>query len=127
MLQAAGLEPPSNDGIPLPLADRGRAPGRAIVFSEEHAMGIHKLFGRLRVADDLYGIERREQREVVWDDGRDCFALAHGGWTAGDCASESPMELVEEQLQPPRLLAGQQVPDLGEDEMERLRALGYAR
>lgn len=127
ILEAAGLEPPSSDGIPLPAADRGRAPGRAIVFSEEHAMGIHKLFGRLRVADDLYGVERLMQREVVWEDGRDCFALAAGGWTAGDCASASPMALVEELLQPPHLLAGQQVPDLGEEEMERLRALGYAR
>lgn len=90
-------------------------------------MGIHKLFGRLRVADDLYGVERLMQREVVWEDGRDCFALAAGGWTAGDCASASPMALVEELLQPPHLLAGQQVPDLGEEEMERLRALGYAR
>lgn len=127
MLQAAGLELPPSDGIPLPTVNRGRTPGRAIVFSEEHAMGIHRLFGRLRVADDLYGIERRAQREVVWVDGRDCFALSEGGWTAGGCATESPMALVEEQLQPPRLLAGQQVPDLGEEEMERLRALGYAR
>jgi hypothetical protein len=127
VLEAAGLEPPSSDGIPLPVADRGHAHARAIVFSEEHAMGIHKLFGRLRVADDLYGIERRAQREIVWEDGRDCFALSEVGWTADGCASESSMALVQEQLQPPRLLAGQQVPDLGEEEMERLRALGYAR
>ena len=89
-------------------------------------MGIHKLFGRLRVADDLYAIERRTQREVVWENGRDCFALAGNGWIAGDCFPGSPMALIEEQLQPPRLLAGQQVPSLAEEEMDKLRALGYA-
>jgi hypothetical protein len=127
ILAAAGVPAPASDGLPLPTRDAHGTSARAIVFSEEHAMGIHKLFGRLRVADNLYGIERRAQRDVVWVNGRDCFTLTASGWRAGSCGPDSPMELVEEQLQPPHLLAGQQVPDLGEEEMERLRALGYAR
>ena len=125
VLEAAGVPAPVSDGLPLTAGD-GRGSRREIVFSEEHAMGIHKLFGRLYVADDLYAIERRTQREVVWENGRDCFALAGNGWIAGDCFPGSPMALIEEQLQPPRLLAGQQVPSLAEEEMDKLRALGYA-
>jgi len=127
ILEAAGMTAPPSDGLPLPRRDGRGAARRDLVFSEEHAMGIHKLFGRLLVADDLYGVERRAQREVVWSGGHDCFTLGGDGWTAGSCGSGSPMALVEEQLQPPRLLAGQKVPDLNEEEMERLRALGYAR
>jgi arylsulfatase A-like enzyme len=127
MLEAAGVPAPPSDGLPLPRRDGRDAARRELVFSEEHAMGIHKLFGRLLVADDLYGIERRAQREVVWRGGHDCFTLGSSGWAAGACVASSPLTLVEEHLQPPRLLAGQQVPDLGEEEMERLKALGYAR
>jgi len=127
VLETAGVAAPASDGLPLPTRSTRGSSRRDIAFSEEHAMGIHKLFGRLLVADDLYGIERRTQREVVWRDGHDCFTLAGSSWTAGDCGSASPMVLVEEQLHPPRLLAGQQVPDLGAEEMERLKGLGYAR
>jgi hypothetical protein len=127
ILEAAGVPVRPSDGLPLPTHDTRGPVRRELVFSEEHAMGIHKLFGRLLVADDLYGIERRAQREVVWVDGRDCFTLGSGVWTAGECVAASPMALIEGQLQPPRLLAGQQVPDLGDEEMERLKALGYAR
>jgi arylsulfatase A-like enzyme len=127
VLEAAGVPAPPSDGLPLPTRDSRGSSTRDLVFSEEHAMGIHKLFGRLLVADDLYAIERRTQREVVWQNGRDCFTLAGNGWTVGNCGAESAMALVEKRLHPPRLLAGQQVPDLGKEEMERLKALGYAR
>ena len=129
VLAAAGVPAPASDGLPLPTRDAHGTSARDIVFSEEHAMGIHKLFGRLLVADDLYGIERRTQREVVWDDGRDCFALTGSGWRAGSCGPESPMVLVEEQLHPPpapRRAAGARPRRRGDGEAEgpRLRPLG---
>ena len=98
-----------------------------MTFSEEHAMGIHRLFGRLKVADNLYGIERPELREVVHDSGRECFALGRDGWEPVVCPPGSPMDLVEKTLNPPSLLAGQQATGLDEDEKEKLRALGYVQ
>lgn len=126
MLEVAGVPHEHGDGRPLPRTS-GASSLRQMVFSEEHAMGIHRLFGRLRIADHLYGLEQPARRQVVWEGGSECFERSEDGWQAGGCVSGSPMEIVSERLAPPRLLAGQHVGSISDVELERLRALGYAR
>jgi arylsulfatase A-like enzyme len=124
LLAAAGLAPGSVDGLALsPKA----APGRELAFCEEHAMGIHQPIGRMRIADRVYGVEWRDRRELLWSGGRECFRRAAGGWAPADCPESSAMELVRAFLPPAGAAAGQAITDLDEEELERLRVLGYAQ
>ena len=127
LLHWLGISAPQTDGRLLPTPDRPMVPHRGFTFSEEHAMGIHELMGRLRIADNLYAIEHRDSREVVWVAGHECFQFSDGTWTTTQCPSGNPMEFIEEHLAPPHLLAGHKASGLDAAELEKLRALGYVQ
>ena len=126
-LTVAGLEPPPSDGATLSGDGDTGDRIRTLVFSEEHEMGIHELYGRLKIADHLYGVEGLAERQIVWSSGRDCFVQRDSSWEVAQCSAEDTMALVEALLDPPELLAGQAETDLDAAALEKLRALGYVQ
>jgi arylsulfatase A-like enzyme len=125
LLHWAGVEALATDGHVLPTTAGTQSAARDFVFSEEHVMGIHELFGRMLVANRLFGVERRLARELVWDTGHQCFERAQSLWQPVPCEQSDAMSVVTQHLDPPDILAGQQVSGLDADEREKLRALGY--
>ena len=91
LLAAAGIEPPPGDGVLLPRGDGGGAAGRRRhVFAEEHVSRVHPLPNRfLFVAPDLYAIQGRGVRQVLWEGGRECArAGADGPWRPAPCRGD---------------------------------------
>jgi arylsulfatase A-like enzyme len=125
LLHWAGVPPPDTDGRMLPSPATPGDDDRRFVFAEEHAMGIHELFGRLKVAEQVFSVERRTTREVVWVDGRECFRGDDESWTRVDCDDSDPTALLRQHLSPPDLQAGPRTGGLDAEAAEKLRALGY--
>ena len=126
VLRAADIPEPVHDGLVL-----GAPPpsgGQRRVFSEEHHMGIHQLFSDMKVADHLYGIDRKKRRSVLWKDGFECSSLAQGEWRPEACSTtRDEAEAAVRGVFPDALREVEPAYDvvLDEDEQRRLRALGY--
>ena len=149
VLAAVGIAPPANDGHPLaweesaeggpaevaspaaPSADQpSPAPGsvggdRRVLFMEEHESRVHPLPDSLRIAPHVYGVQRPEQRQIVWSGGGECARRVEETWSPETCevASDGVLTKVLDFLGEPTAVrnAGQ----LSEEEQRGLRALGY--
>jgi arylsulfatase A-like enzyme len=126
ILDAAGAPETANDGVTL--VSPPVSADRRFVISEEHSMGIHRLFSDMKVDDHLYSIDRMKHREVLWRHGHECFRLSKNVWLQEPCTTtqvESEARLREILPQALRELEPEHevVPD--EEERRRLRALGY--
>ncbi len=127
ILKAAGLDPPPSDG--LPLQDLGELGGRRpAVFFEEHESIVHALVRpRPGYERELYGIQGRRSRRVLWPDGEECAGLKGGRWVEEACrgARETLLARVRQALEAAG--AGEPIsPELiGAEDRARLEALGY--
>jgi len=131
LLAAAGVAPPASDGLPLPRGD-GEATAvrrRRHVFSEEHVSRVHPLPSAHRfLAADLYLLQGRTARQVVWEGGRECGrAAADGGWRPAPCPGDGARVLAAlvQRLGRPPAPEGRGAGELDEAVREELAALGY--
>jgi hypothetical protein len=130
VLEAAGIQSPPRDGLPLGGDSAAALELRREVFMEEHESRIHPLFANMMLARHMYGIQGLDRREVVWDGGSECEFWVAGGWQTGPCQADW-----SERLQWLQNLAGlpldhgisEHAGSLSQEERERLEALGYVR
>ncbi len=124
VLEVAGLEAPKRDG--LSLAGQGPSEDRRLLFMEEHESRVHPLPRRLKIASDVYGVQRDRERLIVWEGGLECARRTPKGWRDEPCRSsrEAVLERVQEALgaSPPTTEGGT---ELDEEAREALKALGY--
>ena len=127
VLRAAGIEPPPSDGKELFLDPSGASSedGHSFVFFEEHRSVVHPLPKYVTIAEHLYGIQRPDFRQVVWEVAQDCERRGAAGWETVDCQAE-----VEEVLAAVRAELGERKAQdggaaLSDEVTESLKALGY--
>jgi hypothetical protein len=126
ILRAANIPEPTSDG--LPLGSSRESSRQRFVISEEHSMGIHRLFSKMKVDDHLYSIDQTKRREVLWTDGYECFTLSKTAWQPEACTMTRAEAEARLRGVLPRALhelesSHEVIPD--EEERRRLRALGY--
>lgn len=131
LLAAAGIEPPPSDGIPLPPGDDDRGPARRRrhVYAEEHVSRVHPLSSPHRfVAPDLYAIQGRGARQVLWKGGHDCARIRpDGSWRPVPCRGDGE-QILEALVRRLGRLPASEARGAGEidDELRaELEALGY--
>jgi arylsulfatase A-like enzyme len=124
ILRAAGVEPPPSDGRPL--APEGRDDGQThpFVLLEEHESVVHPLPKYMKIASHLFGVQRPDFRQLVWNDGQTC-ARRNGRWRAERCATKlaDVLAAIRAQLGPVTTDDGDAV--VADDVRESLEALGY--
>lgn len=129
VLAAVGIEAIPGDGIPFgPRGTTEAHRARAEVWMEEHASRYHQLEDELKLADHLYGRQRRGDREVMWRGGTDCAEGVPGAWVSVSCGMswENLFDVLPASMREVADLAVDHAPtDLTDEEAERLRALGY--
>lgn len=130
VLEAAGIESPPRDGLPLGDGSEAGLQQRREVFMEEHESRIHPLFANMMLARHMYGIQELDRREVVWDGGSECESRVAGGWENDPCEVvwNDRMEWLQTLAELP-LDRGvsEHSGGLSDEERERLEALGYVR
>lgn len=98
---------------------------RRVLFIEEHESRVHPLPDSLRIAAHVYGVQRPDQRHIVWPGGGECARRVEESWSPETCpvTSEGVLARVLEFLGQPTTVRnpGQ----LSEEEQQGLRALGY--
>ena len=131
LLAAAGIEPPPSDGLHLPRGDDdgSAARRRRHVFAEEHVSRVHPLPNpHLFVAPDLYAIQGRRARQVLWEGGRECARTGpDGAWRPAPCAGDGERILRALVRRLGRLPAAEArgAGELDETLRAELEALGY--
>lgn len=133
ILGAAGLTPPPSDGRWL--GDPSRHPGgtdpgdpwRRFVVLEEHEFLIHPLPKFMKVARNLYGIQREDFRQLAWEDGDECARLRDGQWILEPCTAgrDGVLASLAELLHIGDHAAPAMEGELSDEERESLEALGY--
>lgn len=128
ILRAAEVTVPQQRGLLLKPRQAGRMlDRREVVFYEEHHAPFHPLtIEPMRIADDLVGIQRLEERATVWAGGSRCDQLVEDRWKAARCPSATPgldqaLALVGEPAETRTEAAGK----LSTEAEKGLRALGY--
>jgi arylsulfatase A-like enzyme len=128
-LEAAGIDGPSRDGLPLGRADLEHLRRRRDVFMEEHESRIHPLFENMMLARHMYGIQQLRWREVVWEGGMLCQE-EEGGWHDAGCSADwaerlswlgSLVDLPQDEG------VSHSADTLSDDERAKLKALGYVQ
>ena len=127
VLRAAGVEPPQSDGRDLDPASRRDAATHPFVVFEEHAALVHPLPEFMKISPHLYGVQRPDFRQLVWDGGQECARIDHTrAWSTVDCSGKAvnvlEAILAELGLDPAADTGEQEVPD---HLRESLEALGY--
>ncbi len=132
VLRAAGIEPPASDGQDL-TQGAGSKLHQFVVF-EEHAALVHPLPEFMKISAHLYGVQRTDFRQLVWESGQECARLEERGegidkvslWNPSECGGEAVNVLeaifTELGLDPAAETGEQDVPD---HLRESLEALGY--
>jgi hypothetical protein len=128
ILAAASVVPPVSDG--LPLGPEGIAvpnPERSSVLMEEHDTLFHPLRASMRIAPNLYGIQRLASRRVVWPEGQTCERRRGDGWEPTRCPADGPelYERMRRLLGTGELLRGDAGKSLSAQDQQALEALGY--
>lgn len=126
-LRAARLEIPEQRGLLLTPEGNRMLERRSHIFMEEHERRFHPLFDSLRVARDLYGVQERSRRTVLWEDEEECAELSHSGWRETECPVDEErwtVAMAERILGSPEPVRGPGEA-LSAEEEENLRALGY--
>lgn len=125
---AAGLQPPTGDGVRFSQNTVAALRSRPLVYMEEHESRFHPLEGPAWLADHLIGLQRLDAREVVWPGNIECAYRTASGWSEVPC-TRSWDEVVAGL---PAAMASSlardveySAVDLDEADAERLRALGY--
>jgi len=126
--ESAGLDVPASDGIAFGQDATDSLISRERVYLEEHKSRFHQLPGPFKIADHLFGMQWFDAREVFFPGLIECRRRIENVWVSDDCVSSWEQRIAE-------LPSGMQatlelkttdsVADLDEDEVERLRALGY--
>jgi arylsulfatase A-like enzyme len=130
LVEAAGLQPVMTEGLSLSSRARDELQRRQAVVMEEHDSRIHPLIERMMIARHLFGFQRTDHREVVWQGGSSCERWTAEGWAAEPCAESWEARLA--QLEHFAAAAGEPKAEGSEDALsgemrERLEALGYLR
>lgn len=129
ILAAAGVEAPASDGRPL-VRGGDEAP-RSFVLLEEHEFLIHPLPAFMKVSQHLFGVQRPDYRQLVWDQGEDCARRRDGAWSKTPCAADRQriLDSIQAELGEAPAETGPDGPSSDEtlsDELrESLKALGY--
>jgi hypothetical protein len=124
ILAVLGIESEQPTGISL--HDSAALAVRSEIFMEEHEVWFHPLFDNMRIAPHLYGIQRRQEREIVWDGGSECETVQQGNWREQAC--DRPWtEVLTEVGRTLTVFEPAAEPEggLSEDEIAKLEALGY--
>jgi hypothetical protein len=125
MIQYSG---PFHNGLILSPDELGLLCQRRTVFLEEHETRFHPLFENMKIASDIYGVQRLDSREVVWRGGITCADRSDPGWAEGSCAvtwQERLQELAKAAELANASAESEVESGLSEDDERRLRALGY--
>ncbi|MCP4657656.1 MAG: sulfatase, partial [bacterium] len=130
MLRIAGIRPPEQDGIALAprMSDAVQRRGRILI--EEHAADFHHLAAGMKLGDHTYSLLENGFRQILWEDGSECYRLEPSGWQRRTCPPRWPTS--REWLREASMLDGAFQPREGrigltDHERESLRALGYIR
>jgi hypothetical protein len=91
---------------------------------------IHPFFQYMKIAPHLYGRQRPDYRQVLWQGGGACESRTAGPWQDAPCEPEAATALAEVTA---LLAVGDEVAagetkgqeGLTPDQIEKLRALGY--
>jgi hypothetical protein len=130
VLAALGVTASPRDGLPIGLTERAAFDARSTIFMEEHENRIHPLFEHMMVAPHIYGLQRRDWRQLVWDGGSRCSEQGPGGWRDSQCRVTWQQRL-EELAAIAALPVGTDLSaaDVGltKEMREHLEALGYIR
>lgn len=126
ILRTLGLEVPANDGTGLD--DEALASvERRQVFMEEHEARVHPLNPNLKIARHLYGVQRLDFRQLVWNGGEDCGRRENGVWQSAPCTSgyQEVLAHLEKVLDVNRNAKVEDAGVVSREVEESLRALGY--
>jgi arylsulfatase A-like enzyme len=114
--------------LPPPGHDSGHLGSREIVFSEEHETQYHPLFDNMKIASDIYAVQRSDTREIIWKGGITCAERSEQGWVEGPCPSswQERLEQLATVAEIHRPATGSKSePGISKEDERRLRALGY--
>jgi hypothetical protein len=130
VLAALGIEGSPRDGLVIDAGNRAAFEARSTVFMEEHENRIHPLFDHMTIADHIFGFQRRQWRQLVWDGGAECYDLIGPRWIRMECEvgwEQRFEELVAVAALPVERGASTDDAGLTKEMRERLEALGYVR
>ncbi len=126
LLQAAKVPVPENDGQPLSPTPPAEAESRRVLFLEEHESRVHPLPARLKIAPNVYGVQRPNERQIVWKGGGECGLLEALRWRRTPCAADPGAVLSRLQTLLGRPVeVGESAGQLSPEAQQALRALGY--
>lgn len=128
ILSAAGLRAPPSDGLDLRL-ERDAIAQRSYVVSEEHDRPSHRLFESMKISRDLARLQTRRGFRLVTAEGSSCHVRRWAGWREVDCESGDSRAAPEVPLFLARSMGEGRTgrPELSEEQVRNLRALGYIR
>lgn len=128
ILSTAGLRPPPSDGLGLFL-DRDAIAEREYVVAEEHDRPSHRLFESMLIAKDVARLQTRHGYRLVTNGGSSCHVRRGKAWKEVDCEGGSSPVVPEVPLFVARSMDDRRTgrPELTEEQIHSLRALGYIR
>jgi len=125
---ATGLESPASDGIGFSEASVGGLTARMQILMEEHESRFHQLPGPFRISGHLFGRQALDIREVFFPGFIECSRRSGEEWVTEECRStwEQRIDELPAAMQSTLTLQNDlSAADLDEEDVERLRALGY--
>lgn len=126
--ESAGLDVPTSDGVAFGRGTSEFLGARERVYFEEHKSRFHQLPGPFKIADHLFGIQWLDAREVFFPGFIECSRRSDDDWINGECGvgwEDRVAELPPAMQATLDLQTTDSAADLDEDDIERLRALGY--
>jgi len=128
ILSSAGLRPPSSDGLDLRL-ERDAIAERPYVVSEEHDRPSHRLLQSMRIDSDLARLQTPAGFRLVTSAGSRCHAMRWRAWKEVDCATGGSSAAPEVPAFVMKAMSSRRTgrPELSEEQVRNLRALGYIR
>lgn len=126
VLRAAGVAPPPSDGRLLVRGSDDGSEPHPYVFLEEHESMVHPLPRGMKLAAQLFGVQRTSFRQLIWNDEQSCARRDGDGWRSEDCTTdpENVLEAIRAQLGLAEIAKGEEAVVLDEVR-ESLQALGY--
>lgn len=127
LLQQAGLEPGTQDGLSLLTEHRPALLDRPWTLSEEHDTAFHRLPSNMRLDTHVHGLEGATFRRLTWQDTAHCFSGEPGQWQVqAPCQELDPAALtLQQRVADQARESSEEHVGLSAEEQQQLRALGY--